>query len=956
MLTALQHRRPRPLSLCAALVLALLLGLTAASSASARTYSVPACDAAPGGVNRSWVPRASRSMRAAVLCPSRGKPSGGMVVASATNGPSVVPGGSSAEFRFTAPEGTSVVGSNFGARLTRSAPGWWVGIDTDRGPTYDCGSVPGRCPRLHPVGATARPVAHSRWIRLIAVCTRVRGCDTRGPGRVPAVEANLYDARVTVEDRAGPRFAGLYAGDPFVWYRAVGAVFYGLTDSGGVSSTRVEVNGQRVAETATRGCDPTRPRPCPDFVSGAFSLHTADAPFHDGANRVRVIGADTAGNESAGERVLFVDNHAPAPVSDIHVEGGEAWRSRNGFSVAWRNPEGQVAPIVAAHIEICAAAGGSCFNARIAGSGISRVDGLRPPVGDWVVRVHLEDAAGNGTRDSQSLPVHLRFDDTAPGQARPAERNGWINEREAATHPEQITLSDGGGRPPSQIAGYSVTLDGSYPDGTLDIPGDPAKLPLDNLSNGIHHLKARAISGAGVPSAAVGETDIRVDRSPPSAGVDNAPDPSAWQAKPVTLRLTGIDQPELSGMGGAGPSDPQIEHGAYMTYQVDNGPAQRVRGATAEVTVDADGQHTVTYRATDAAGNDSVERAVAFKVDRTGPETIAFHPPDPADPRRVLVDVGDRTSGVAGGVVQIHRAGSPDWSSLPTRLADGRLDAYLADDALPDGSYELRAVVRDVAGNLAIGSQRTDGAAASLQFPLRLPTAMSLGRSHRVVVCRSVRHRHGRRGRRCASTLRSAPLNGPIRLAAGGGTTVEGLLRSTDGDQPIVGGAVLVSQQPRGSGRVRQLGVVHTDPLGRFSFRVPAEPSGSLSFSYAGTNTTRPAESVATLLVFARTRLRVDRRRVRNGDSVLFTGRLRGGYISPAGKLVTLQAYVPGRRRWISFATPRSDRNGVWSFSYRFEATSGVVRYRFRALVPRESGYPFEPGGSGLVAVVVRGP
>jgi len=379
-------------------------------------------------------------------------------------------------------------------------------------------------------------------------------------------------------------------------------------------------------------------------------------------------------------------------------------------------------------------------------------------------------------------------------------------------------------------------------------------------------------------------------------------------------------------------------------------------GATADVTVDADGQHTVTYRATDAAGNDSVERAVAFKVDRTGPETIAFHPPDPADPRRVLVDVGDRTSGVAGGVVQLHRAGSPDWSSLPTRLADGRLDAYVADDALPDGSYELRAVVRDVAGNLAIGSQRTDGAAAGLQFPLRLPTAMSLGRGHRVVVCRSVRHRRGRRGRRCASTLRSAPLNGPIRLAAGRGTTVEGLLRSTDGDQPIVGGAVLVSQQPRGSGRVRQLGVVRTDPIGRFSFRAPAGPSGRLSFSYAGTNTTRPAESAATLLVFAGTTLRVDRSRVHNGDSVLFTGRLRGGYIPPAGKLVTLQAYVPGRHRWISFATPRSDRNGVWAFSYRFEATSGVVRYRFRALVPRESGYPFEPGGSGLVAVVVRGP
>ena len=950
------HRRSLLLGLLAAFALAVLFGLAVASSARARTYSVPASDVAPRGVNSSWTPRAGKSMRASVQCPSRGKTSGGMVVASSTTGASVVPGGSYAEFRFTAPEGTSIVGANFNARLTRSSGGWWVGLDSDRGPVFDCGQAPGRCPRLRPVPAAKRGIDRARWVRLIAICTQVRGCRTRGPASVPAVEANLYDAQVTVEDTAGPRFGGFYAGQAFTWYRGVGAAFYAVSDASGITSTRVEANGHVVAVTPTKGCDPTRPRPCPDVPFGAVPLHTADAPFHDGANRVRAISTDAAGNESAVERAVLVDNHAPAPVSDIHVEGGEGWRSQNGFSVAWRNPEGQVAPIVAAHIEICAAAGGSCFNARIAGSGISRVDGLRPPVGDWVMRVHLEDAAGNGTRDSQSLPVHLRFDDTAPGQARPQERNGWINAVEAATRPEQIKLAAGADRPPSSIAGYSVTVDGTDPDGSADAAGDPASYPIAGLSNGIHSLRARAISGSGVPSAAVGATDIRIDRLAPTTAVEGVPDPSTWQASPTTLHLRGEDQAELSGMAAAGPSDPQIEHGAYMTYQVDGAPAQRVRGATAEVTVEADGQHTVTYRAIDAAGNDSVERAASFKVDRTGPETIAFHPPDPADPRRVLVDVGDRTSGVAGGLVQIHRVGTGDWSSLPTRLADGRLDAYVANDALPDGSYELRAVVRDVAGNLAVGTQRSDGVAAILQFPLRLPTALRLGRNHRVVSCRPVRHRHGRRGRRCASTVRIVPLNGPIRLAAGGRTTVDGVLRSTDGDQPVAGAPVVVTQQPRGSARVRQLGVVHTDAGGRFSFRTPPGPSGSLSFSYAGTDTTRPSGSAAALLVAAGTTLRVDRSRVRNGDSVLFAGRLRGGYLPSAGKLVMLQAYVPGRDRWITFATPRSDRNGVWSYSYRFEATSGVVRYKFRARVPRESGYPFEPGRSGLVAVVVRGP
>lgn len=949
------QRRSLYIALLAALTLAIVFSLAIASSAAARTYSVPACDTAPRGVNASWVPRAGKSMRVAVLCPSRGKASGGMVVASSTNGASVVPGGSYAEFRFTAPEGTSIVGANFGARLTRSAGGWWVGLDSNRGAVFDCGSVPGRCPRLRPVPATKRGIGNARWIRLLALCTRVRGCRSQGPGRVPAVEANLYDAQVTVEDRAGPRFNGFYAGQAFTWYRGVGAAFYAVSDASGITSTRVEANGHVIAVTPTKGCDPTRPRPCPDVPFGAVPLHTADAPFHDGANRVRAISTDAAGNESAVERAVLVDNHAPAPVSDMHVEGGEGWRAQNGFSVAWRNPQGQVAPIVAAQVEVCRATGGGCFSGRFTGYDISRVDGLRPPVGDWTVRVYLEDAAGNGSRDALSVPVHLRFDDTAPGRAAPQQRNGWLNEREAVTKPEVIGLDTGSERPPSGIAGYSVTLDGSDPDQTVDVAGEPASYRIDGLPNGVHMLKARAISNAGVPSRAVGMTEIRIDKSPPATAVDGAPDPSVWQDTPVTLHVRGADQPELSGMAPAGADDPQIEHGAYMTYRVDSAPLQRVRGATADVTVDSDGQHTVTYHATDAAGNDSAERAVTFKVDRSAPETIAIHPPDPADPRRVLVDVADRTSGVAGGVVQIRRSGGGDWTSLPTRLADGRLDAYVTNDALPDGSYEVRALARDVAGNIAIGTRRTDRATATLQFPLRLPTAVTLSRSHRVRVCRTVRHRHRRPSRRCSTRVRNVPLSAPVGLGFGERTVVEGSLRSTDGDQPVRGGSVVVSELPRGSSRVRQIGVVHTDANGRFSYLMPPGPSRGQLFSYMGTDTTRPAEATATVLVSAATTLRVDRAHVLNGDSVVFAGRLRGGYVPSAGKLVTLQAYVPGRRRWITFAAPRSGRNGAWSHRYRFEATSGLVRYRFRAVVPREVGYPFEPGHSGMVAVLVRG-
>ena len=53
------------------------------------------------------------------------------------------------------------------------------------------------------------------------------------------------------------------------------------------------------------------------------------------------------------------------------------------------------------------------------------------------------------------------------------------------------------------------------------------------------------------------------------------------------------------------------------------------------------------------------------------------------------------------------------------------------------------------------------------------------------------------------------------------------------------------------------------------------------------------------------------------------------------------------RGRWSTFATPRANRvTGVWSQPYRFSATRGLVRYRFRVLIPREASFPYETGAS----------
>jgi hypothetical protein len=69
--------------------------------------------------------------------------------------------------------------------------------------------------------------------------------------------------------------------------------------------------------------------------------------------------------------------------------------------------------------------------------------------------------------------------------------------------------------------------------------------------------------------------------------------------------------------------------------------------------------------------------------------------------------------------------------------------------------------------------------------------------------------------------------------------------------------------------------------------------------------------------------------------------------------VLDLQAYYRGK--WRTFATPRSTPKGKWSYRYRFEATTGVVLYKFRVRVRASSDYPYELGYSKVTKVRVVG-
>jgi hypothetical protein len=339
----------------------------------------------------------------------------------------------------------------------------------------------------------------------------------------------------------------------------------------------------------------------------------------------------------------------------------------------------------------------------------------------------------------------------------------------------------------------------------------------------------------------------------------------------------------------------------------------------------------------DAAGNQREANAalsVPLRFDPEPPE-LAFLAPDPADPLRVVVNGLDRHSGIAQGEIEMRQSGTLTWHGLPTQLVGSQLVAYVDDERFRRGSYEFRAHAQDLAGNEASTGTRTDGSAATLRLPARIETRLAVG----------VLRKRGsdRQGRRLARNV-TATYGSVVRL--------RGLLVNADG-QPI-DAATVEALDERPDDTTLPVGLATTGPDGKFRYILRARRNRDLLFRYAGSRRIAAATSPFELQVRATSSIRVNRRKVRNGQGVLFSGRVVSRPLPPGGKLIEMQAHFRGR--WRTFSTLRTDRAGSWRFRYRFGATLGRVTYRFRARLPSEGGYPFISGRSRVAKVVVLGP
>jgi hypothetical protein len=189
------------------------------------------------------------------------------------------------------------------------------------------------------------------------------------------------------------------------------------------------------------------------------------------------------------------------------------------------------------------------------------------------------------------------------------------------------------------------------------------------------------------------------------------------------------------------------------------------------------------------------------------------------------------------------------------------------------------------------------------------------------------------------------------RVAHGKGTTVSGILLTTDGTA-LGGRTVDILTAPNNDlGQWTRAASVVTGPDGTWTTTLPPGPSRLVEASYGGDSTTLPSTSTTIhLLVPAKVKIHLSRRSTRWGGKITISGRVLGGYI-PAGKLLRLRIGVEGVRT--TAGIPSVGRKGRFRTTWTFSSGRGVVRYWFSVSTLNEADYPYAPASSRRVYVRV---
>lgn len=661
----------------------------------------------------------------------------------------------------------------------------------------------------------------------------------------------------------------------------------------------------------------------------------------------------------------------PAP-ENLRVAGGEeTWHADNGFRIDFDYPSGLPPGAVTAVRYLVRDGGGAVVVPQQQINWATAVieDIIVPDnPGIYKAEVWLVDSQGaEGPRAWGSL----RFDNARPAELAPLQLPAWLGR---AALPYTIRFGyPRNSLPASGIAGYAVLLDSS-PEGDpcaaasrcspaetdLHEGLDGNALAIGGLAEGTAYLHATAVSGSGMKSVLAVNASLRVDLDDPETQLLGAPD--GWTNEPVTV--TAIASDTRSGME-ALPNAPT----PFTALRVDEGLPHVSPGPSASATVIAEGVHTVSYYARDAAGNvddggtsnglaNAEPSTATVRIDRRPPDVAFASAESPGAPEVIHVQVEDSLSGAAPsrGWIGVRTAGSGDrFQELNAEPMPTGFRARWDSEAYPPGQYEFRAIGYDAAGNTASTMRRANGSSMVLSNPVKAVSVLQAGFEGAGPTAERCAKGVGRCRRRRTRGFAGRQLERVVPF--GDGARFGGRLTTASG-APLSGVEISVIERfGDGPAPAERLSTVRTGADGTFVVRLVPGASREVTAIFDGTpSLTRATVGPTRLAVRSGVSLHTSSAVARVGGApLIFEGTVAAerDQIPPGGKSVQLQFRLPGLP-WTEFRTVQTDARGRFRLAYRFsDDDSRGVRFQFRAYAPAQDDWPYEPAGSR--PVVVRG-
>lgn len=313
------------------------------------------------------------------------------------------------------------------------------------------------------------------------------------------------------------------------------------------------------------------------------STSASIGPLDDGRHLVEIMASDVLGNSAI--YTITIDVDTLAPVIDIvdPIDGSAI--NISDFELAWSVED----------MEVC-----SAIDLRIDGGDWAHLDPMEAVEvslsgeGNHKIDLRAWDDAGN----SATVTITITLDLTPPTLSIDSPEGGEIFNSSLQT----VTWHASDNLPGSLI--YSTSIDG----GPWEELGETSLFEIPALSEGEHVLAVKAIDRAG--NAIVASVSIIVDTTPPLLEILLPDEGSILNQSLFAFRWT-CDDP-TTGVG-------------KVEFMLDSGSWQDATGIESVATALVDGEHNVTIRAFDIAGN-CVMVTRTFIID-TQPPLVIFTSP-----------------------------------------------------------------------------------------------------------------------------------------------------------------------------------------------------------------------------------------------------------------------------------------------------------------------------------------